>query len=266
MGKTNCCCCTHLMRNNLTMLNSTKHKTRIPAVDFARGIALVAMAVFHFGWDLENFGLARPGMTVEPLWKYFARSIASSFLVLIGISSWMAHSNGFNLKSFTKRIAMVGGAAAVISIATWFATPEGFIFFGILHNIALSSLLILAFMRLRVIILLPAALFTLTARFWATTPLLDDPWWWWTGLSQIIPKANDYVPMFPWFGWVILGLAIAKIFDQTNTWQAIGKWQFSGSTGQLMQFFGRHSLVFYLAHQPILIGLVYIYVKFIAGT
>lgn len=246
--------------------NMSKPTARIPFIDFARGIALVAMAIFHFGWDLENFGLARAGMTLEPQWKYFARATAASFMMLVGVSTWLAHHNGFNPKSFLKRLAMVGGAAAVISLATWFATPEGFIFFGILHSIALSSILILLFTRLPTAILFPAALFILTAHFWARTPLLDDPWWWWSGLSQIVPKANDYVPVFPWFGWVVLGFAIAKLFNRMNIWQSIAKWQFSGATGKLMSFFGRHSLVFYLAHQPILIGLVYAWVKLTAGT
>ena len=124
-----------------------ENKLRVPAVDLARGIALIAMAIFHFAWDLENFGIARAGLTIEPQWKYFARSIASSFLMLVGISSWLAVHNGFSNKSFAKRMAMVGGAAAIITIATWFATPNAFIFFGILHNIALSSLLILLFIR-----------------------------------------------------------------------------------------------------------------------
>ena len=134
------------------MVENTPRFIRIPAIDLARGIALIAMAVFHFGWDLENFGLARKGMTLELHWKYFARAIASSFLMLVGISAWLAHNNGLNRKTFVKRMIMVGGAALVITIATFFATPNGFIFFGILHNITLSSLLVLIFMRLPVLL------------------------------------------------------------------------------------------------------------------
>ena len=238
---------------------------RIPAIDFARGVALVAMAIFHFGWDLENFGLTRAAMTLEPQWKYFARAIAASFLMLVGVSTWLAKNNGLNVKSFIKRIAMVGGAAMIITIATYFATPQGFIFFGILHNITLSSLLILLFMPLPVFILVPAAIFTLTAHMWLRSPMFDDAVWWWSGLSQIIPKANDYVPMFPWFGWVIMGLALAKILARVHLWATMAEFDFGGPPSRLLRFFGQHSLIFYLVHQPIMIGLIYLYTKLIAG-
>ncbi len=123
--------------------NIPGNSVRIPAIDFARGIALVAMAIFHFGWDLENFKIVREAMTLEPQWKYFARTIAASFLALVGLGAWLAHQNGLATRTLAKRILFVGGAALIITIATFYATPGGFIFFGILHNIALSSLLIL---------------------------------------------------------------------------------------------------------------------------
>ena len=238
---------------------------RIASIDFARGIALVAMAIFHFGWDLENFGLARAGMSVEPFWKYFARTIAASFLILVGLSSWLAHSKKFALPAFLKRMFYVGGAAVVITIATLYATPDGFIFFGILHNITLSSVLILLFMRLPISAILLAAILVLSAPFWARTPLLDHPMWWWSGLSQLTPQSNDYVPMFPWFGWVLAGLALAKSLTKWNLWQVLNRIELSAMPAKLLRFFGRFSLIFYLLHQPIMIGLLYAFIKFSAG-
>lgn len=248
------------------MVENTSRRQRIPAIDLARGIALIAMAIFHFGWDLENFGLVHKGMTLEPQWKYFARAIASSFLVLVGISAWLAHNNGLNRKTFIKRMIIVGGAALLITIATFFATPNGFIFFGILHNITLSSLLVLLFMRLPVLLLAPIAIFTLTAHLWARTSLMDHPVWWWSGLSQITPKANDYVPIFPWFGWVLVGLIIAKMFNRKSLWNKLSSIECSGPVSRLLRLLGQHSLLFYLLHQPIMIGLLYTYIKLIAGT
>ncbi len=245
--------------------NIIKPSPRIPVLDAARGVALVAMAIFHLGWDLENFGLARPGMTLEPHWVYFARSIATSFLILVGIGAWLAHNNGFNRKSFTKRIIMVGGAALLITVATYFATPDNFIFFGILHNITLSSLLILLFMRWPIFLLVPTALTIISAPLWARSPLFDAPWWWWSGLSQTLPKANDYVPLFPWFGWVMIGLIIARLLDKHNGWEFLSRISCADIFSTIMRFFGNNSLVFYLIHQPILIALVFIYARFIAG-
>lgn len=244
-----------------------KPKTsRIHAVDFSRGIALIAMAIFHFGWDLENFGLARAGMTLEPQWKYFARAIASSFLFLVGMSAFLAHHQKFKPATFIKRIGMVAIAAATITLATYFATPDAFIFFGILHNIALSSLLILLFLRLPTLLIFLSALIVLSAPLWAKTQTLDAPIWWWSGLSQFTPKANDFVPIFPWFGWVLMGLAFAKTLDKRDLWQTLSKLEFNFFPANWLKFLGRHSLIFYLVHQPIMIGTLYVFVKFIAGT
>jgi uncharacterized membrane protein len=200
-------------------------------------------------------------MTLEPQWKYFARAIAASFLVLVGLSTWLAHHNGLAVRSFVKRIVFVGGSALIITIATYFATPDGFIFFGILHNIALSSVLVLAFLRLPLTVVAAFSVLVISAPGWARTSVLDGPLWWWSGLSQIIPKANDYVPIFPWFGWVLAGLALAKLFALWGIWQKLSQFQCSGALGQLLRFFGRNSLVFYLVHQPLMIGLIYAILK-----
>ena len=247
-------------------MDTNKNQTRrIPAVDFARGLALVAMAIFHFGWDLENFGIARAGMTLEPQWKYFARAIASSFLVLVGLSSWLAHHSQFARRSFIKRMAMVAGAAMAITFATYFATPNAFIFFGILHNIAVSSLLILLFMRLPAPLIAFCAIVVLSMPWWAKTEALDSWWWWWSGLSQLTPKANDYVPIFPWFGWVLAGLALAKAMEHWQIWPIFARFQLHDPASRLLRFFGRYSLIFYLVHQPIMIGFIYATVTLSAG-
>ncbi len=123
-------------------------RRRIELLDLARGIALIAMASYHFTWDLEFFGYAPPGMTGFGGWKLYARCIASSFLFLVGVSLVIAHYNGIRWPGFWKRLAMVAGAAAAISAATYIFVPESFIFFGILHEIALASVLGLAFLRL----------------------------------------------------------------------------------------------------------------------
>lgn len=60
---------------------------RIALLDALRGLALVAMAVYHFVWDLEFFGYVAAGTAGTGGWRMFARLIASSFLFLAGYSS-----------------------------------------------------------------------------------------------------------------------------------------------------------------------------------
>ena len=182
------------------MPNEQQPTRRIDAIDIARGAALVAMAIYHFTWDLEFFGYLDPGMTAVGGWKLFARCIASSFLFLVGVSLFLAHGRFIRWPGFLRRFAMVAGAALAISIVTYIAVPGGFIFFGILHQIALASLLGLAFLRLPALLTLLIAAAVIAAPHYLRSEFFNPPWWWWTGLSASFPRSNDYVPVFPWFG------------------------------------------------------------------
>jgi len=238
--------------------SGTKPPGRIDAIDVARGAALVAMAIYHFAWDLEFFGYFPPAMTAVGGWKMFARCIASSFLFLVGVSLFLGHARGIRWRSFAKRFAMVAGAALAITVATWFAVPNGFIFFGILHEIAVASLLGLLFLRLPAVVTLIVAAAVIAAPHYLRSPFFDDPWWWWTGLSESRPRSNDFVPVFPWFAAVLIGMAAANIAQQTGLLGRLAAWRTPRWTRPL-SWGGRHSLAFYLIHQPVLIGCVWLF-------
>src|SRR5690606_6805905 len=119
-------------------------------------------------------------------------------------------------KSFWRRWVMVAAAALAITVATYIAMPNGFIFFGILHQIALASVLGLALLRLPAVVTLSIAVVVLAAPHYLRSEFFDAPWWWWSGLSINYPRSNDYVPVFPWFGAVLIGIAAAKIAAQTG--------------------------------------------------
>lgn len=230
---------------------------RMPLVDGARGFALVAMTVFHFCWDLAMFRQIDPQVMTSPGMIWFARSIAGSFLFIVGFSIVLAHQERFRARSFAWRMAKIIAAASAITAATWFATPDAFIFFGILHHIALASLLALLFLQVPWWANAALAMFFLVARDLLRSPALDDPWWWWTGLSQITPVSNDYVPVFPFFGMVLAGIAAAQWSRQAGFWPKLAAPALAGGAGCMLRFIGRHSLVYYLLHQPVMIALIY---------
>ncbi|WP_306119967.1 MULTISPECIES: heparan-alpha-glucosaminide N-acetyltransferase [unclassified Roseitalea] len=233
---------------------------RIDAIDVARGVALVAMATYHFAWDLEFFGYLEPGTSGTGALKIYARAIASSFLFLVGVSLVLAHGRGIRWRPFARRWVMVAGAAALITVATWFATPESFVFFGILHHIALASLLGLLFLPLPWWALVGLAVAIQIATPFLQTPQFADPATYWTGLSSIPPRSNDFVPVLPWFSATLGGMAAGKLlFFVAETPGALtpGGWRASGPVWNTLAVFGRWSLTFYLLHQPILIALVY---------
>ena len=155
---------------------------------------------------------------------------------------------------------MVAGAALAISLVTYVAVPSGFIFFGILHQIALASVLGLAFLRLPAVVTLLAAAAVIAAPHYLRSDFFNDPWWWWTGLSENRPRSNDYVPVFPWFAAVLAGIATAKIAAQTGLLARLATIRTPRWTWPL-SFGGRHSLAVYLIHQPVLIAGIWLFAQ-----
>ena len=244
---------------------------RIPLVDLARGVALMAMVVFHFAYDLSYFGLIDTDVPGEPGWRWFARIIAGSFLTLVGISLVLATQGGLNRAAFLKRLAMVAGAALIVTVATRFAMPQAYIFFGILHHVALASVLGLAFIRAPVIVLIVAALFCFALPVLVHHPALDaawldTPWLAFLGLSPIAVRSADFVPVFPWFGCVLGGMALARAVLGRAKLPGWTLWNPDDRLARLLRWCGRRSLAFYLIHQPVLIGAILLAIQILPVT
>lgn len=229
---------------------------RVLALDLARTAALVCMAVFHFTFDLQMFGHIPDGTTTTGGWAIFARVIAGSFLFLAGISLALAHGRGIRWRSAAKRLAMIAAAAAAITLVTWLAIPDQFIFFGILHSIAFCSLVGLGFVRLPPLVPLVAALAVFIAPRLLFLPAFDAPWLQWIGLGTLLPRTVDFVPVFPWLAPVLAGIALGNALDRRGIWARLVPAHPPRALVWLA-WPGQHSLAVYLLHQPVLIALVW---------
>lgn len=230
---------------------------RWDAIDVARGLAIVAMIVYHFSWDLSFLRLIETNILQVPEWRWFARGIAGSFLLLAGVSLALAHAQGFRPLQFLRRLLKVGGAALAVTLVTFFAFPDSYIFFGILHCIAASSVLALPFLRLPFALILLAAAFFLVGPLLFTSPALDAPYLDWLGLGAAEPTTNDYVPIFPWFGMVLVGVALGKALLPQKTTLSVARWRARNALARPLVWAGRKSLPIYLIHQPVLLALLY---------
>lgn len=235
---------------------------RIPLFDVLRGAALAAMATYHFSWDLEFFGLADLGVTVHPLWIAFARTIAASFLALVGVSLVLANRAGIRWPAFLRRLAILAAAAGAITVMSYFSDPDGIIWFGILHCIAVSSLLGLAFLRAPLWIVIAAAAACVAAPSFLASPFFNTHGWLWLGLATEPIPSNDYNPLLPWFGAVLAGIGAARIVLPHATDAAWARWQPGSAIARMLALIGRHSLLFYLVHQPILLGILWAVTQF----
>lgn len=232
-----------------------KATIRIGMLDGLRGLALLAMASYHFTWDLEFFGYIEQGTAVTGPWRLYARCIASTFLFLVGFSLFLAHGHGIRWQAFAKRLGQIAAAAVLISIVTYFVMGDGWIFFGILHGIALMSVFALPFLRLPAALTLVMAVLSFVLPAYARSPVFDHAMFWWLGLSENLPRSNDYVPLFPWFAAVLAGIAAAQIADKFGLLQRLAT---VPAGPRILSLAGRHSMAFYLIHQPVLIALVYL--------
>lgn len=233
---------------------ATPETPRFAFVDIARGIALLAMFVYHFAYDLSFFGLIETDIVAEPGWRIFARCIAGSFLTVVGFSLVLATRKGLNRRAYLKRLAMVAGAAALVSLGTWFAIPGNFIFFGILHHIALASVLALPFLRLPLVAVALSALLAFALPAFVAHPLLDSPGLSWLGFSRAPLQTADFVPVFPWFGCVLTGIALARLLLPRLAGARLAAWRPGSAPARIVAWGGRHSLLVYLVHQPVFIA------------
>jgi uncharacterized membrane protein len=184
---------------------------RLAPLDITRGLAVLAMFVFHFTWDLGHFGHIDPAIPYAPAFKLFGHAIAAAFLFVAGVSLVLAHGRGFRAGAFWRRLALVGGAALLVTAATWFAFPSAFVFFGILHCVAAASLLALPLLFLPGAAALLAGAALVAAPLVARDAFFDAPTWWWTGLSTFEPLTNDYRPLTPWAGILLVGVGVARL-------------------------------------------------------
>jgi uncharacterized membrane protein len=225
-------------------------QSRLLALDLARTLAVVCMVIFHFTFDLAMFGLIAPDTMSQPFWYTFARMIAGSFLFLSGISLWLAHGQAVHWRAFWLRFGKLAAAAALVTIASIWFVPGGTILFGILHAMAATALIGLLALRLPWPVTLALAAAILATAFIYRSPAFDPLWLVWTGLAETRPMMGDYVPLIPWAAPALAGIAFARAF-RIDLWQG----KVPSPMHHALTFPGRHSLIIYLIHQPILIGL-----------
>lgn len=214
------------------------------------------MAIYHFFFDLNYYSFTHFDFNQDSFWLGFRALILSLFLGLAGVSLVLATVHGFNPRRFFRRLAWLAACALTVSLSSRMLFPDSWIFFGVLHFILVASLLGLAFVRLYWANLGIGSLLVL-AGVTLQHPLFDQPWMQWAGLMTHKPVTEDYVPLLPWFGVVLLGMFIGKLFLRSGWNKRLSGWHGDHVSARLLALAGRHSLLIYMVHQPVLLGLLW---------
>jgi uncharacterized membrane protein len=232
------------------------HK-RFWEIDFVRTVAIIIMITFDVLYvlnllDIHSTGVPGP---YHGFWWWIARVNAGVFIFLAGVSLTISHSRAKKLSSFMFRGLRIFGWGMVITLLTWLIFPEEYVRFGILHFFGIVFILAPFFLRFRYVnLILGGALMAVGIYLQGTS--FDFPWLLWLGLMPHHFYTLDYFPLLPWFGLFLVGMFGGTIlYPQGNRRFNIP--DFSHPVASALTFLGRHPLVMYIAHWPILIGIMF---------
>jgi uncharacterized membrane protein len=236
---------------------SSGMRPRYQLLDILRGVAIIAMIVFHIAWDLYYFGYSTVDVTTEPGWVIFQKSILSSFLLLVGAGLVLAHGKAIRWNRFWRRFAVLVACALLVTAGTYWMFPDYFVFFGVLHAIALFSLAGLAFLRLPPLLVGAIGIAVIAANFLYNDPMFSSRELGWIGFWPTSPPTSDVVPIFPWFGVVLIGIAIMRLILASRLAEDLGHFHSNEPVAKGLAFIGRWSLPIYVLHQPLIIAVFF---------
>ncbi|MFT4194297.1 DUF1624 domain-containing protein [Ottowia sp.] len=235
-------------------------------LDALRGLAMLWMTAYHFCFDLNHFGHLRQNFYDDPFWTWQRTGIVSLFLLCAGAGQALAVAQGQGWPRFGRRWAQVAGCALLVSAGSWWMFPRGWISFGVLHGMAAMLIvvrwgLVRGWLRGAVpwvagaVLVLAAPWLGELLRTQAPPTMqaaFDSRWLNWLGVVTRKPPTEDYVPLLPWLGVMLWGVALAQ---RLPAWPRL-----PGAAG--LAVLGRWSLGYYMLHQPVLIGLLLAYKLF----
>lgn len=232
---------------------------RFIELDLWRGISIIFMIIFHVFFVLDFYGVVKNEMSSD-FFEVFGNFVRISFLLLAGISIAISYEKVFARtgSSFLavlrqwKRAFVAVVCALIVSFVTFFAVPDAYVRFGILHLIAIS-IFVLAFFAGNKWSSFAFAVFSFILGYF-----LKDC------RSFVLPvcgnsaAALDYFPVFPWIGFAALGIFIGRIFyiEGMSDFSA-GIFRIFDARNFVLKMIlvmGRHSLLVYMVHIPVIIG------------
>lgn len=231
---------------------------RYQLLDVWRWSAILAMVAFHFYYDVTFVSPMGREIGSHSLRFRIGRCSAIAFLLVSGTTFAVVSRNHFSLKKYRSKGAIIASCALWISLVTRLFMPSQFIVFGILHFFAVSFFLLPFFQNFgyRNILIGPFFLWlwSILSNIFISWPRLV-----WLGVTYPWFTSADYYPLLPRLGVVLIGYSLGKRIISNPTAQSI--FSFQHPLLKTLARLGKHSLLIYLIHQPVLLWIVRIIVN-----
>jgi uncharacterized membrane protein len=253
-------CAARRARRIRTWGESLADMQRLKIVDALRGFAVAQMIVYHFIYDLNYFGYIRLRMLVDAQWVGWRTAIVTQFLLLVGVSLTLRAAHKPSWRDFGRRWLQIAAAAALVSAGSWLVFGPRFIWFGILHFIAVALLFARPLVRLGAWnLVLGAAALALGLLY--ADPFFNPAPFTAIGFVTQKPYNEDYVPLFPWLGVVLIGAGLGALWARRGFAVAPLFAPLDRSPPRVLVWLGSWALTVYLLHQPILMGALLLFRK-----
>ena len=233
-------------------------KKRIWELDALRGFLMIAIMLFHLWYDLVFlFGLA--DLTTpfaRGLYSFCNDWLGSPFLLISGLCATIGS------KPIKRGLQVLGGGALISAVTTGmyllnFADKGIIIYFGVLHCIGTCMLLWSLFKKCSPGILLFLGISMIIIGFYLRHQIrVEFPWLVPLGVIPYNFFSSDYFPLLPNLGYFLIGAAAGrKLYPERVSLFSCDIPPLRPITVPLC-FIGKHSLIFYLLHQPVMAGAI----------
>lgn len=227
-------------------------KQRIWELDALRGVCVLGMVLVHFIYDItEVYRLTDWEYT--PLFTFIKDYGGIVFVLISGICASFSGSH-------IRRGLTVLGCGLLCTLVTFVLERLGFtaggsvIWFGVLHCLGACMLLWHPLRRIPTAALAPLGLpLILAGHLLFSVHPVNHPWLVPLGLTPKWFVSPDYFPLMPYFGYFLLGALLGRTLYRSRATR------FPGVNRdclplRFLRGCGRHSLLIYLAHQPLLMA------------
>lgn len=218
-------------------------KKRIWELDALRGVCILGMLVFHLLYDITQlYGLTAWRL---PGWLTAVADMGGGvFILLSGLCVTLGSHP-------VKRGLTVFACGMVCTLVTWAFDSGLTIRFGILHCLGLCMLLWPLFQKFPTWVLTLSGVAVLALGWYIHTFEISTELTFLYPFGLVYPgfSSGDYYPLIPCLGWFLLGTVLGRTLYREKKSLIPGRAPF-------LELCGRHSLIIYLVHQPLFMGLL----------